>query len=430
MPWSGGVYTRGYPSWTNDANNNLPISATKFDTEDNDFAAGLNNCATVDGLNKMQASFVPLADNSYDFGSASFRWRNIYLGGGSITGSLTVGGAATHQQFASGGAKIQRVYDRMMVADAGVNDGNFPNVTKDWLTTFQIAQAGGPTNGTILGAQFAVLADSTAPMGGAILAGAQSLNFTSTSQNIIAFSAFAVNNNATLGIDAWGGYIEIHRVNNTVAQCIGLEIDVRQLGSLQQMTPYAQAGGETVCYLAAAGAGLSATGQFNATAAFMIGANPMAFDKGIVFMATSIAGSNGVTGTGYAINFAKGHLIQWWATGGVPTGVIQGQGTTSANAVGINLAESQLIITAQNGLTHTIFQGTSSAVNYLQLYHSQTLNPVVIGAAGSDTNVDIELLPQGSGNVRFGTYTAGTVSQTGYVSIKDQGGAVRRLLVG
>jgi hypothetical protein len=50
MPWAAGVYTRGYPSWSNDAASNLPISATKFDTEDNDFAAGLNNCLTKDGL--------------------------------------------------------------------------------------------------------------------------------------------------------------------------------------------------------------------------------------------------------------------------------------------------------------------------------------------------------------------------------------------
>jgi hypothetical protein len=50
MPWAAGVYTRGYPSWSADAASNLPISATKFDTEDNDFAAGLNNCLTKDGL--------------------------------------------------------------------------------------------------------------------------------------------------------------------------------------------------------------------------------------------------------------------------------------------------------------------------------------------------------------------------------------------
>lgn len=56
MPWSSGIYTRGYPSWTGDANNNLPISATKFDLEDNDFAAGLNNCMTIDGLNRPAAT--------------------------------------------------------------------------------------------------------------------------------------------------------------------------------------------------------------------------------------------------------------------------------------------------------------------------------------------------------------------------------------
>lgn len=78
MPWSGGVYSRGYPSWTNDANSGLAISATKFDTEDNDFATGLNNCATIDGLNQMQASFLPKTTITYDLGSLSKLWRNIY----------------------------------------------------------------------------------------------------------------------------------------------------------------------------------------------------------------------------------------------------------------------------------------------------------------------------------------------------------------
>jgi hypothetical protein len=53
MPWNGsGTYTRGYASWSSDATNGLPISATKFDLEDNDFAAGIQNCLTIDGQNK------------------------------------------------------------------------------------------------------------------------------------------------------------------------------------------------------------------------------------------------------------------------------------------------------------------------------------------------------------------------------------------
>jgi hypothetical protein len=59
MPWSGsGVYTRAYASWTSDASNGLPISATKFDTEDNDFAAGIQNCLTIDGQNKPNATLT------------------------------------------------------------------------------------------------------------------------------------------------------------------------------------------------------------------------------------------------------------------------------------------------------------------------------------------------------------------------------------
>jgi hypothetical protein len=59
MPWSGsGIYTRGYASWTSDASNGLPISATKFDLEDNDFAAGIQNCLTIDGQNKPNTTLT------------------------------------------------------------------------------------------------------------------------------------------------------------------------------------------------------------------------------------------------------------------------------------------------------------------------------------------------------------------------------------
>lgn len=59
MPWNGsGTYTRGYASWSADAAANLPISATKFDTEDNDFAAGIQNCLTIDGQNKPNATLT------------------------------------------------------------------------------------------------------------------------------------------------------------------------------------------------------------------------------------------------------------------------------------------------------------------------------------------------------------------------------------
>lgn len=77
MPWNSGVYTRGYASWSNDANNNLPISSTKFDLEDNDFAAGLNNCVTIDGLNQPNATISPKIDATYNLGTGALRWNTV-----------------------------------------------------------------------------------------------------------------------------------------------------------------------------------------------------------------------------------------------------------------------------------------------------------------------------------------------------------------
>lgn len=92
MPWSGGVYTRGYPSWTNDANANLPISATKFDTEDNDFAAGLNNCLTIDGLNKPNTTLTwaqALSVLSLAVTGSGVPQNGIYLPSANVVGLAT-----------------------------------------------------------------------------------------------------------------------------------------------------------------------------------------------------------------------------------------------------------------------------------------------------------------------------------------------------
>jgi hypothetical protein len=54
----------------------------------------------------------------------------------------------------------------------------------------------------------------------------------------------------------------------------------------------------------------------------------------------------------------------------------------------------------------------------------------IAGTSGTDTNIDIKFTPLGTGVVQFGTYTAGVLTPTGYVTIKDSGGTSRRLLVG
>lgn len=72
----------------------------------------------------------------------------------------------------------------------------------------------------------------------------------------------------------------------------------------------------------------------------------------------------------------------------------------------------------------------ASAVNYLQVAGATSAGPVTVAAQGSDTNINLYLVPKGAGVLQFGTYTAGIVAQAGYITIKDEGNNTRRLLVG
>ena len=54
MPWAGGNYTKGNNAtggWTGDASLGIGIEAGRHDTQDNDFALGINQCLNKDGSN-------------------------------------------------------------------------------------------------------------------------------------------------------------------------------------------------------------------------------------------------------------------------------------------------------------------------------------------------------------------------------------------
>jgi hypothetical protein len=73
----------------------------------------------------------------------------------------------------------------------------------------------------------------------------------------------------------------------------------------------------------------------------------------------------------------------------------------------------------------------ASAVNGISLNPSTTGNPVIISAGiGSDTNIDIDIRPKGTGLMRYGAHAAITTETvTGYIQIKDNAGNIRKLAV-
>jgi hypothetical protein len=143
---------------------------------------------------------------------------------------------------------------------------------------------------------------------------------------------------------------------------------------------------------------------------------------------------NGAGSPQFAINPTASAVNYLQTTGGAtnnaPTITSTGSDTDIGMALRTKGAAGFEFYSATGGSLQFYIYPTSTAVNYVQVSGSATSGPVGVSAKGSDTNIDISLSPKGTGVVQYGTYTAGIVTQTGYITIKDAGGTSRRLLVG
>ncbi|WP_238860360.1 NosD domain-containing protein [Clostridium sp. YIM B02569] len=72
---------------------------------------------------------------------------------------------------------------------------------------------------------------------------------------------------------------------------------------------------------------------------------------------------------------------------------------------------------------------TPNAVNKIRIDGTVTGSAPIISSSGTDTNIDLSLSPKGTGNLKFGTYTATPGTITGYIAIKDSTGTIRKLAV-
>jgi len=88
-------------------------------------------------------------------------------------------------------------------------------------------------------------------------------------------------------------------------------------------------------------------------------------------------------------------------------------------------------LTSNGKVAFQVYSASASNVNYLQADSSLTGIGAMLSAQGADTNIDLKLNPKGAGYLQINAgYTASALSPTGYISIKDDTGTVRRLLVG
>lgn len=174
--------------------------------------------------------------------------KNATTGLGLGLSGTAAGGAinqtATGQHFGQNGARIHRVTDRLFIGDAGANDGLFPNVAKDWFSTFQGTL--GISTGSLVSSVAAALSGVDPNSAIPILGAGQTKYFTAAGTTALGVMGVAVNNNTTYATQAWGGYFEAHHVLAASGQTIGLEVNTRAAVSQQAANPFQQGSTHTV----------------------------------------------------------------------------------------------------------------------------------------------------------------------------------------
>jgi len=302
------------------------------------------------------------------------------------------------------GAVIQRLGDRMFVGAAVTNDGNFPNVVKDWYTTYEVAQ--GRPNGIIVSSQAAILTNDYFGAAVGLTIAAQTKNFITGVGGAVALEAHVVNNNTVTTHDAWAFYSEATRDADGVGAIITAELDARNKGLYYAIGPSNQHPKQSVVLQIASGAALSGVGVTDISAGINFRDNPTKMGAGIVFGVNAIRGTDGSTGTGNAMLLGPRHRITWTNLADAETGSIQSTITNVANNTRLEFSDLGALILGPTDNINLIVRPVANAENYWDMAANTAGNAPVLKATGSDTNIDLQIEPKGTGLLRFGNSTS------------------------
>lgn len=103
------------------------------------------------------------------------------------------------------------------------------------------------------------------------------------------------------------------------------------------------------------------------------------------------------------------------ATGGAPQLSMTGANTDIGFSVVIKGAGTFSFLGSGGSTTLFAVGSPASAVNYLALNPSTTGNAITLAAAGSDSNINLQLTGKGTGGIKIGGFTDGSSGDAGYV---------------
>ena len=388
--------------------------------------------------------------------------------------------APTNQFFEQNGAAIHRFNDRIFLGGATAADGMYPPVVSDWFNTYEAslgytnATPSGmlfvSTNnsGSTVAATFAEQTlNATSSFASGISVEAFAINNNATlATGAWAFYGEAHRVNATVG-SVYGAELDVFNRASAIAptpysqgNVVGLQLAAGagiqgaeltasisgttltvtactnfigyqiQMGSLIYgvgvtsgtfVTGLGTGTGGTGTYTVnnsqtVASEHMVATSQYDASAAIQIEDNPVKWQAGIVFSATSLTGADGVSGQAIAVSMAPGHQVIWQNSSGQPLSRVVATNTDAANFTGINFTSSGMQIHGPSGAPLAYFNPVANAVNYPTFIAGTTGNACRVYASGSDTNIDFIIGTQGSLGLFGVSYSAITATTPGAFS--------------
>jgi len=122
------------------------------------------------------------------------------------------------------------------------------------------------------------------------------------------------------------------------------------------------------------------------------------FNTGIRFQRNAITGTNGYTGTGRAIVLAKGHAIEWGA-GDVNHGatIRSDVSDVASNDVALIFGNNLIDLNGTANMPILKLVHNPGSVNYLEIQNRTPGSSVRLIARGTDANIDVEVVPKGTG---------------------------------
>ena len=231
------------------------------------------------------------------------------------------------------------------------------------------------------------------------------------------------------GSGVWASYTELVRTS-TGGTGYAREIAVKNKGSDVTNNPYSRfPGGATIGdWFAGGGDAVLGPPTNPSTCAILIGRGATTWNKGIVFEDQGLTDIGG--GIQIALAMARKQAIEWFV-GGSFAAAIYSDVSTGTSATQMVFKDDQIWFLARGVFIGTITNGVAGTpANYLDLAAFGAGNPPTLRALGTDTNIDLKLLPKGTGVVRYGTHSAlGAEILSGFITINDSGGTPRKLAV-